>query len=294
MHRKILCAPMIILHAGDELRSAFAESLTVTERWGWIALRMLVSESPFRPVLCVGPGIPFTDEQISNQLMIGEDSWKKLKRKLVDTGRIELDPRLGITVPHWNRSPASRFYRQKPRAALPMHYTEEELRQDRAERVELASIFMALTGRPAFADNYQFVQKFRERKAEGATKEDFEIAMRTYCNYASQFSIMVTRRLNPVFALAAGQFWKFRKANKPIYGRTISTIEYIKGLPDGKREGARRVAVEYTKSIQLTMRRNGWASLADIDFSQIPTCKQYLMERVDSIPVVKRGDKKGG
>lgn len=276
--------PTIALHVGNELRHERIRSLSPTERWARIALKLLVADSPYRPVLCISPGLPFTDSQIANQLMVSPALWKRLKRKMVDWGEIETDKSVGLKYAGWRGFSGSKVSEMmtvaNPDELMPLD--EETLKKHEDTRRWLIERYNLISGLNYGISDRQLIQCVEGRMAEGATPEDLDIGMRTYLWVYLNASPAAYKKAIPFRAFKAHSFWKWVKMNMPApLIKLDSTSGYLSSLPWSLRKRGYSFCKDYIKEVGLMIRRNGWDNLYDVDFTKVKTCKQYVMEKME-------------
>jgi hypothetical protein len=270
----------ISLHVGTELRHERIKALSPIERWTRIALKLLVADCPYRPVLCSSPGNPFTDTQIARHLMVATSAWKATKKKLVMSGEIEVDPKVGVRYQDWAGGHPFRHAPRKPVDLLPL--SEKELAVHEELRVWLIERWNVILGHAYVADERLFIDHVERRISEGATRDDLDMGMRTFIWANANATPKINDLMRPYRAFRSHTFWKWVKMAMPApVLRMQTTKEYMKGLPPHLRKRAREYASDYGSEIALLLRRNGWDSLYDADFTQVQTCKQYVMDRIE-------------
>jgi|MudIll2142460700_1097286.scaffolds.fasta_scaffold00097_5 hypothetical protein len=270
---KSLSKSKVSLYTVHDLRSKELSDFSPSEKWTWVALRLLVADCPFRPVLCLTPGVPLTDEQIAKQLAVPLALWKGTKKKLVEKGKIVVS-KSGIAVGQWY-SPCNR---REWEAAVP---TDEEISKNQEERIQLCKVWGEITGHVPDPNNKVFMRNYNGRKHEGATLLQMETAVRTYLGIVTQGSLYQCRVMSISKALTPLTFWKLVKTNRPIWGATQSTLDYYNSLEtDTLRGMARDIIKDYRKTILEYMRKEGLRNVFDIDFNKTKTCNKYLRERI--------------
>lgn len=271
---KSLSKSRVVLYTTHDLRSADLDDLSLEEKWTWVALRLLAADCPFRPILCLMPGVPLTDEQIAIQLRVPLALWRRTKKKLSDHKRILVDKR-GIVIGEVNQPNMFRKWEIK----MP---TDEEIKQDEQGRIKLCKIWEEMVGLLPDHNNRFVVRNYAARKKEGATEHDFEVAARTYLGIVSKGTISQCRTMKISMMLSKGTFWKMVKINRPAHGRTTTTLDYYNSLKKNKSRGlANDIVKDWSESIRKYMTLNGIRSLIDIDWTKIMTCQEYLKRRMD-------------
>lgn len=271
---KSLSKSRIVLYTVHDLRSKELDDLSYEEKWTWIALRLLVADCPFRPVLCLTPGVPLTDEQIAIQLRVPLALWRRTKKKLVDHKRILVD-RKGITVGEWTQPNMFRTWEMK----MP---TDEEIEADQQGRIKLCAIWTEIVGLTPDPNHKSTVRSYAARKHEGATERDFETAARTYLGIVSQGTLSQCRLMKMSMMLSKYTFWRLVKINRPAHGRMTTTLEYYNSLKKNKMRGfARDVVGDYSHMLKTYMMKAGIRSMIEADWSSIMTCQEYLRRRID-------------
>jgi len=278
---------VVTLHVRTDLRDDFVlEVLTPAERWVAVALRLLIADCPYRPVLCIAPGYPMTDAEVARQMRVPITLWRKTKRKLLKAGHIEWDPKVGIRHNNWEDSNSQdkrqlRF-KHKERSLLPL--SEKELREDKEDRTTIMNLWNEITGSVFDPDLPLFVKSYRDRVAEGATLQQILVVVRR-CGWATQYAHPKTQYyMRPDRIIGAASFWKWvnKQGAEEATGRIQSTREYMSSLSTpALKKKAWALVSEYDKVNKLEKRRNGWDSLAETDFRKMMTCKEYLLILMD-------------
>ena len=248
------------------------------ERWTRIALKMLVADCPYRPVLCMSPFVPFTDYQIAKHLMVSLPTWRKVKAKLIEWGEIRADKDMGIIYEKWlgDTSDGRAKAVLKPES-LPA-LSEKELMEDNGIRQRLMDTYNTITGGDYRHDEAFFIDAVRKRAAGGATEEDMDIALRTYLWANINGTPQVVSRMRPYAAFSARGFRRWRNMNRPMpVVRIVSTNEYIRGLPMEKRKLAYELVREYGKQLKILYEKMGWEHLWEVDYNKVSTCKLFVM-----------------
>jgi hypothetical protein len=263
-----------------DLRSDNVNSLPPAGRWIRIALKLLISDCPYRPVLCISPGNPFTDRQVAKNLRVSLKAWRAVKTKLLEWGEIEILPEVGLRFTDWKGHKGTK-YETMAIAQEVAPASEQELRLTEGVRGRLAETYNTICGTAHNPLELLFVKNVSARIAEGATEQDLDIGMRTYVwAYMNGTPSLITR-MAPFGAFKSHSFWKWVKMNRPAARlRAFSTIEYVRTLSPRLRKIARGIASGYHSDMKLVLRKNGWDHLYDVDWDKVMTCKQYVQTRL--------------
>ena len=289
-------ANMVSLFVWKDLRASTIAELTPQERWARVALKMFVCDSPYRPVVCISPGNPFTDGQIARNLMVSVAVWKSTKKKLIEWGEIEAIEGVGIRYPDYRGLKNTRFEilekRAAPDAGAPA--TAEELKKNEDIRIRMMERYNMMLGSGYHPEELHFVKNIAARIEEGATEEDLDIGMRTYIWVVGSSAPGANNKMRPSDAFNSRGFWKYRKMNMPATAvRFQTTKEYIRSLPSAVKPYARKFCSDYFYEMKNVFRRNGWDFLYDADFTKVMTCKQYVMKRIASEVIHEKTDVPG-
>lgn len=87
--------PALQFYPGDWKKDLGIQSLDYESRGVWFELLLLMHDSPRRGYLQVN-GKPMTDEILGKLLRIHGNKWKKIRRKLEDTGVVSIEEKTGI------------------------------------------------------------------------------------------------------------------------------------------------------------------------------------------------------
>jgi len=121
--------PAFQFYPGDWLKDPGVQALDYESRGVWFELLLLMFESEKRGYLMLN-GKGMTDEIVKKLLGIHGNKWKKIKRKLIDTGVATVEKNTGIM---YNRRMVK----------------DEEIRRKRIDGGYLGAKYGALGGRPA-------------------------------------------------------------------------------------------------------------------------------------------------
>jgi hypothetical protein len=228
----------------------------------------------------MAPGHPMHDDEIASQIGVSIPLWRKTKEKMRLHGELEIDRKVGIRYAGWKSTdPLDKYRKRFPEETSAMlGLSEQELQEDRDKRVAVADRFNALTGLSFDPDLIGFVRRFRDRTSEGATPEQFDIAMRRSLWAHMNGPPMAHMYISPYKIIGATSFWRWvHKEGAPAPTERIeSTRELIMKLEQPLKRRARELCSKYYHSNKTQMRSRGWNDYADIDYSKVMTCKEYI------------------
>jgi hypothetical protein len=237
---------------------------------------MLVADCPYRPLICLAPGIPFTDQQLAGQLAIPIGLWKKTKKKLLLLGKLQ-QTKVGLALPEWRERPKKNRVVEWDGAAP----TKEQMAEGLEERRAICDVWNKLTGYFPDPNNLRFVAMYLARKDEGATFTQMETAVRTFYRIYSQGTPNQVYVMTIVFPFQRRTFWKLVNIDWPAYERMHTTSELIRDLPTPElKQLARDCVKQYSKEIRAYIKKTGGAGVIDVPWKKTVTCHDYLKKKV--------------
>ena len=101
--RAVVRKRWIKLWTQETLYGTTKKELSLDERWVWPAFLALAGDSIIPGVICVAPGIPFTDQQLSDIIDVPMEILQSARGKMLEHGKISQNENGIIHIANWQR-----------------------------------------------------------------------------------------------------------------------------------------------------------------------------------------------
>ena len=164
----------------DELYGEFANLLSPSERWVWLALRLFCANSPLQPYIALTMEhrkVGFTDTSIAEYLSIDSRLWATCKHKFINYKLIELQEDNIIKIRHWHKwkqiSWVEKSENPEDDLLVDKNKVEKERRMTELRKAVIDHLNMR-TGKHFHVGAIPSIEFINGRTQEGATLTDFK------------------------------------------------------------------------------------------------------------------------
>lgn len=256
-------------------------------RWCYLALLFVTRLCKFRPILCIEPGVPYTDQQIAKLLGVSTYSWRIAKEKLIGVGYVKEGAEGALMLTEMRKIMSqSAPERIKADHLVPMAVKPEKAKEiiktKESTRLLMQKIIDHLNERTGKRFKY-FTQEsshfIKGRLNEGATFEDFKICID---NKAKQWNgTEMNIFLRPATLFQASKFWGY--VNEIIDGgpkEGDQGRDYKETMSGSNKTLAAQLEKDWLEKLEALKERMRWKTDDDVDWMQVPSKATWVKEQM--------------